>query len=529
MLFTKDGIIPDLIMNPHAIPSRMTIGQLIECIMGKACLELGTYGDSTAFTDVTVEEIADILESCGMERHGNEIMYNSRTGEQMKTLMFIGPTYYQRLKHMTVDKLHCLTAEHQVQTLNSGWKPIAEVTMEDDVACLKDGKLVYEKPLQVFHYPDYKGKMYAIKNSSIDLDVTINHRMWVSRRNNTWKEHELIEAEKIYKKNVRYQKDATWDAPDYQFVLPAVEGHEEKIFDMDAWLNFFGIWMAEGYTITGNIYKTDVCVNKQRVKDVLYDSVTKLGYKYSVTKGEKLEISSRQLQSYMSTLSVGAPNKFLPDWVWKLSAEQCKKLVYAMCLGDGTFNKNGLWVYYTASTKLSDNFMQLCLHAGWSSTRTVHIEKGTVNIIHGREVITGHDVYRLSVIKTKNKPSVNHGHHQNQEVQEEKIYDYEGPVYCLQVPSEVFYVRRNGKTCWTGNSRSNNGPIVALTRQPSEGRARSGGLRLGQHFGPSEGSKALAIHTLMRETLPRYTATIWRTKVHQRTVVILLPMVKMLC
>lgn len=106
MPFTKDGIVPDLIMNPHAIPSRMTIGQLIECIMGKACLQLGTYGDSTPFTDVTVEEIADILESCGMERYGNEIMYNSRTGHQIDTLIFIGPTYYQRLKHMTCDKVH---------------------------------------------------------------------------------------------------------------------------------------------------------------------------------------------------------------------------------------------------------------------------------------------------------------------------------------------------------------------------------------------------------------------------------------
>ena len=106
MPFTKDGIVPDIIMNPHAIPSRMTIGQLLECVMGKACLQLGTYGDSTPFTDVSAEDIADLLEKCGMERYGNEIMYNSRTGQQIDTLIFIGPTYYQRLKHMTQDKIH---------------------------------------------------------------------------------------------------------------------------------------------------------------------------------------------------------------------------------------------------------------------------------------------------------------------------------------------------------------------------------------------------------------------------------------
>lgn len=106
MPFTKDGIVPDIIMNPHAIPSRMTMGQLLECIMGKACVAMGTYGDSTPFTDLNVEDISKILEEHGIERYGNEILYNSRTGEQMSTEIFIGPTYYQRLKHMTIDKQH---------------------------------------------------------------------------------------------------------------------------------------------------------------------------------------------------------------------------------------------------------------------------------------------------------------------------------------------------------------------------------------------------------------------------------------
>ena len=106
MPFTGDGIVPDIIVNPHAIPSRMTIAQLMECIMGKACATLGTFGDATPFTDVKVEDIAQALEHSGLERYGNEILYNSRTGEQMQTEIFIGPTYYQRLKHMVFDKVH---------------------------------------------------------------------------------------------------------------------------------------------------------------------------------------------------------------------------------------------------------------------------------------------------------------------------------------------------------------------------------------------------------------------------------------
>ena len=109
MPFTKNGIVPDIIMNPHAIPSRMTIGQLIECVMGKTCCLLGRYGDATPFSkfaDKNLKNLMDTLQSLGFERAGNEILYNGRTGEQLSTEIFIGPTYYQRLKHMVDDKTH---------------------------------------------------------------------------------------------------------------------------------------------------------------------------------------------------------------------------------------------------------------------------------------------------------------------------------------------------------------------------------------------------------------------------------------
>jgi DNA-directed RNA polymerase II subunit RPB2 len=106
MPFTSGGITPDIIMNPNAIPSRMTMGQLMECLMGKACVMSGTYGDSTPFTECQVEDIAKVLEESGLERYGNEIMYDPRTGKQMACDIFIGPTFYQRLKHMTADKIH---------------------------------------------------------------------------------------------------------------------------------------------------------------------------------------------------------------------------------------------------------------------------------------------------------------------------------------------------------------------------------------------------------------------------------------
>lgn len=106
MPFTADGIVPDIIINPHAFPSRMTIGHLIECLLCKTCCELGFLGDSTPFTNISYDTIGKILErKCGFEKNGNEIMYNGMTGEQIETDIFIGPTYYQRLKHMVEDKM----------------------------------------------------------------------------------------------------------------------------------------------------------------------------------------------------------------------------------------------------------------------------------------------------------------------------------------------------------------------------------------------------------------------------------------
>jgi len=106
MPFTADGLTPDLIMNPHAIPSRMTISQLLECIMGKACCELGTFGNSTPFCDTSVNQVSEILEELGMNHQGDEIFYNPRTGEQIPCKIYYGPTYYQRLKHIAADKIH---------------------------------------------------------------------------------------------------------------------------------------------------------------------------------------------------------------------------------------------------------------------------------------------------------------------------------------------------------------------------------------------------------------------------------------
>lgn len=368
MPYTADGTVPDIIVNPHAIPSRMTIAQLMECLMGKACAAHGTRGDATPFTGLRVEDLARELEAAGMERYGNEVMHNPRTGEQMPCDIFIGPTYYQRLKHLVDDKCHCLREDHDVLTVR-GWVPIAEVTLDDRVATLHDGKrLVYDAPLEVLAFPDYRGPLFHAESALVDLVTTMEHRMWVGDARGEG--HALVPAKDIVGKYVRYQLDAQWDAPDFQFEAE----HPARA------LEFFGI---------------------------------------------------------------------CPDWVWELSARQAQRLVHSMVLGDGTS-------YCTSSERLADDVMRLCLHAGYSATK--HAQGSG---------------WRMSVIKQadENRPGCRSS---------TVLPAAPCPVYCLRVPSEVFYVRRNGKACWTGNSRAAHGPVMMLTRQPAEGRARDGGLRLGE-------------------------------------------------
>lgn len=108
MPFTKDGIRPDIIVNPHALPSRMTIGQLVESLMGKACVHYGGCGDCTAFVNKgpTNNLFGDMLTDIGFNNTGNEVLYNGFTGEQCECNIYIGPTYYLRLKHMVKDKVN---------------------------------------------------------------------------------------------------------------------------------------------------------------------------------------------------------------------------------------------------------------------------------------------------------------------------------------------------------------------------------------------------------------------------------------
>jgi len=345
----------------------MTVGQLCEALISKVSGHEGHETDGTPFNDPDLEDMKDRLEKLGYDRTGCEYMYNGMTGKQMRIKIFICPTYYQRLKHLVSDKIHCLTLDHEVLTYD-GWKQFTQLNYSDKIATLKNNELVYDNPTELIYYHNYHGKLYKIETEQINLQVTGNHRMYVSQDDNDF---ELIKAEEINGLDVHYKKNTKWNKNDYNDI---------------------------GFLTSFNSY---VRINKK-----------------------------------------------LPKWTWELSEKQTRIIINDL-VSDQDY-------YYTTSSKMADDFMRLCLHAGWSANK-----------------IQEYNLWKLNINKD-NRVSVNRNN-----VIKEYLTDYNGAVFCLQVPSEVFYVRRCGVGSWTGNSRAR-GPRTALTRQAPEGRARDGGLRFGE-------------------------------------------------
>nr|UZA61436.1 DNA-directed RNA polymerase subunit beta [Hyalogonium fusiforme] len=580
MPYLPDGTPVDMVLNPLGVPSRMNVGQIYECLLGLAGKFLGENYKVFSFDEIygpeasrsfVFNKLYQARSKTGFKwlfdpnSPGKMRLYDGRTGYCFDQKVTVGQAYMLRLVHMVDDKIHCLTAEHDVLT-SDGWLKIRDVGVHHQVATLnKKGELVYQNPSNVFHYHDYKGSLYHIKNTNLDLLVTLNHRMYVRKgviHDASFKDYQLIEAKDIIGKHYTYLKNANWIKDHYQFILPSVISNSvlipEKIVNMDAWLLVFGLCMVEGWAENNIIFSSSEAIPDNNIRlssseaipsdlgvipslpcvlSILGNAVTQLGYNCTVIDN-KLTIFDKQLWSYLTHLSVlgsaEAPNKSLPSWVWLLSQKQAQLLLHSMCLGDGTWPDQTV-SYYTSSVKLADDVMRLALHAGWSGNKYLHHPVGNVckhilndldapelggrgseaggwgkgakdpkpltpypfaedlwplpiDFVKGKghcalaaaePLIANNDLWRISIMKDKNNPAVNHGHHKNQKVQIEEVLPYEGSVYCLSVPNQVFYVRRNGIPVWTGNSRST-GPYSLVTQQPLRGRSKQGGQRLGE-------------------------------------------------
>ena len=453
--FTQDGIVPDIILNPLAIPSRMTLNVLLETVLGKSCLIDGSFGDATPFTSSSaniVEKLCDKLEKNGFDRFGWETMYSGFTGEPIDAKIFTGPTYYCRLKHMVKDKIHCLSIDTEVLT-KSGWKTYLQLTKEDLIATLKDNKLVYESPIDLMFYPDYEGSMYSITTNDIDLQVTGNHRMWVCDNNSDTFNFER--SDKLVGKPVKYKRSVSiYEQEDKkEFELPNRYNSNVTIFNrvfninkkisMSSWLIFLGNFYRSGQIDRNNFIV--ICITEAVEKSQIISSISDLTDKFSIfsyctyVKEDFIAIYDERFITYIKQNMYVNENKIIPDWIMELSKNNSDKFARSMLL-----NKD----FITDSKVVADRLQQISLHGGYSSVITEEGSIFTIRLCQTDIYIDNNNIYNEKLI--------------------EKV---KCPVFCLQVPSEVFYVRRNGKACWTGNSRAS-GHVTTLTRQPLEGNVK---------------------------------------------------------
>ena len=359
------------------------------------------------------------------------------------------------------DKM-CLTPDHDVLT-TEGWVPIADVTKKHHVcALLDDGSITYTQPSELYQYNCDNEDMYHIKSQQLDLMTTLNHKMYVKPRNAT--KHGLHEAKTIMGKRVSYQKNGVNAQPEYTFILPAIENHPARELPMDPFLVFLGFWISDGWAshtvrmrpgrkTASEDYLVEICQVNPIDKARLLEVIREMGFTPNTSTKDKVKIDSKQLATYFLPFSVGAPYKRLPEWVWKLSERQCQVLYEGLRRGDGSVTKSNSDVYFTSSKHLADDVQRFALHAGWAANIKARYPVGHTTVLKdGRTITSKHIAYAVNIVKAKCQPTVNHGHVRTQKIQKEGVVKYTGQVYCLEVPSHVFYVRRNGLPVWTGNS-----------------------------------------------------------------------------
>jgi len=438
----------------------------------KDILVAGMMKQQITGTDAMLGRISKALSSPYKDvaltwEHGTqgEVIDVVKSGGQIAILV-------KTLERMQIGDKLCYAEGTDVLT-ETGWKPIQDVLLTERVAILDGDELKYDYPSATHKYAT-GGRMYSLETQQVDLLVSETHNMYVKRRSG--KAFELIPAKSVWKERVRYRKDANWTGvPAQPVIFPAMQvvagrhGHgtrEMPAFSMAAatYAMLLGMFLSEGNCvdqIDSGSYGIDITQIKEPNRAMLLDALTAAGLKFcEASHHTKVRIYSKQLLEHFKQFGL-SEDKYIPNFVFTWDRETLKILFKWLMWGDGNALDGRSVAYTTTSLRLADDVQRLLLHIGYAGN--IKSSHKPVQTIKGR---TSHNClrrYDVRTITTKLQPEVNHGHTKTQSGQTESwIPDYQAPIYGLTVPGGVIYVRRNGKSVWSGNSgRYGNKGVVA--------------------------------------------------------------------
>lgn len=378
----------------------------------------------------------------------------------------------------------CMPPDTEILT-NEGWKRFDELNQNETVATLnpKTNELEYHKPTGYICEP-FDGELNCGKNGLIEYEVTPNHNMYASiAKSLTHKKLnlELIQSEKLHGKNFHVKKNANWVGNEEEyFILPTLNEYVEieegesyvdrliskryrntlldkygsdRHIEMDKWLEFFGFWMADGWTSkTKGLHQVGIAQTKDNgYLSYMYDLLIEMGFNPKYTKDKKqIRVFDKQLWEYLSNFG-GAYDKFIPREVLDLSSRQLSIFLDWFIKGDGHVenNKYKRTRAFTCSPSLANNLQEIALKIGISATIT---NRGSKTLqINGRII---NNQYDSLVVNFTKHPDVSKHNKNTPLVKSEEQYTkhYKGNVYCVEVKNHIIYVRRNGKPMWIGNS-----------------------------------------------------------------------------
>jgi len=369
------------------------------------------------------------------------------------------------------DKL-CLTTDHEVLT-EYGWRLYADIPIGTRAYSreLETGNISLE-PVEAIPVYLHAGKMYSLSTSSVDMCVTLNHKLVANRRKG-WLgkkfngKYELIPAEKLVGKNYKLVLNGspiagikidsiTLPGAEYTNGSKGVRTSPSMTLPAEAYFALVGLFVSEG-NLVNDVKSGSFGIDIAQSKYSCVQKITELFDKHAmhyIRGPHGFRIYSKALYTHFKQFGSGFKSKQLPDFLFKYDHSHLQTIFDWAMLGDGHVGKTCMF-YFTSSELLRDSFQRLVVHLGKSSTYTPRGYVGKEFTICGKATKQTAVNYAISIYCSKFYPEINHSHTRSQKAQHEALIDYAGPVFCLTLPKHhTFYVRRNGKAHWTGNSNA---------------------------------------------------------------------------